>query len=768
MSIIMDGMDQNHCRVPYLGSQSKFGSPLDQGITGIKEHGVGFFIYRTVGNVKNKSADFSIYCILSQLELWLQRHKCFPEELFIQLDGGAENANMKLLAMLEFIVTKRLVRVIQFTRLPVGHTHEDIDACFAQIWSSSRGSSCLTLDEYKKNITDHLKNSKIPTTVKDVYVIPAYGKLLDGCVDTKLSKLHKWPYTQHCWRFEAVVASDHTFKFGCKTTYKAYCSDKVVELLNKTKSQCYSVVGQYTGLEPMTVYCPWYPKENGLEGKYKFALVKISISVFLVVANIDYNSFITIHSTLSGTYLLRKLPIIFRSSQEMEAIEPHDFDMDGVRNIKTCLSEVKRKFVGVNENELSWWIKWENDHVRVLTSAVEYVKYLKDNGQIYHTPLAGYLFGQDKPVVSVWRSKLSLATSDINPEFQWPEVLAAATQSVQTEFNPHPPEPRVVIIDQNMIREVLMLVYGKINSYYTSVTTSLRVASIKEILNQKVQPSGITIKSSNGNKQSLVEIWKQNDNAFLIAVFSELSPIQLRSVEPLCLPNQPNMNNVKTSLKNNIIYTKNTLNQINGHLPFHKSGMNAMLNLFRKRNEIVVRINNSYKSSIFVDVETCEAIMNHNLLSEFSGIISTDSQLMALNQVQLENLSRMYFPYLQSDGIWGMIIIDFRVEALYYVYLGIRSDDAELDELLKKVSIQFNTFLNELFSNELNRDEVTEWETTIYPLNESSCPEEFTGVFILLVLYFIVQECPVYIPIDQLKNIRRKFSYWLIDGALPM
>ena len=73
---------------------------------------------------------------------------------------------------------------------------------------------------------------------------------------------------QHCWRFEAVVVSDHTFKFGCKTTYEAYCCDKVVKLLNKTKSQCDSVVGQYTGLEPTTVYCPWYPKENGLGGKY--------------------------------------------------------------------------------------------------------------------------------------------------------------------------------------------------------------------------------------------------------------------------------------------------------------------------------------------------------------------------------------------------------------------------------------------------------------------------------------------------------------------
>ena len=76
--------------------------------------------------------------------------------------------------------------------------------------------------------------------------------------------------------------------------------------------------------------------------------------------------------------------------------------------------------------------------------------------------------------------------------------------------------------------------------------------------------------------------------------------------------------------------------------------------------------------------------------------------------------------------------------------------------------------MNELFSNELNRDEVTEWKTTTHPLNESSCPEEFIGVLILLVLYFVVQECPVYILIDQFKNIRRKFSYWLIDRALPM
>jgi hypothetical protein len=265
MSIIIDGMDQNHSRIPYLGNQAKFSQTLDQGITGVKEHGVGFTIYRTVGNVKKKTAEFTIYCILTQLESWHKRHRRFPEELIIQLDGGAENANKLVLSMLELIVTKRMVKIIHSTRLPTGHTHEDIDACFALIWASCRDKVSLTLKEYEDHILNHFKTTKIPTRIENVYVIPDYGKLLNDCVDTKLAKLHKWPYTQHCWRFEAVLPSSN-FKFGCKTTYKAYSSDKVVELVNKPISQCYSAIGQYTGLEPITVYNTWQPIHNGLEG----------------------------------------------------------------------------------------------------------------------------------------------------------------------------------------------------------------------------------------------------------------------------------------------------------------------------------------------------------------------------------------------------------------------------------------------------------------------------------------------------------------------
>ena len=35
MSLILDGMDQNHCRIPYLGGLNRFSDPVTQHITGI-------------------------------------------------------------------------------------------------------------------------------------------------------------------------------------------------------------------------------------------------------------------------------------------------------------------------------------------------------------------------------------------------------------------------------------------------------------------------------------------------------------------------------------------------------------------------------------------------------------------------------------------------------------------------------------------------------------------------------------------------------------
>jgi hypothetical protein len=174
--------------------------------------------------------------------------------------------------MLELLVVKRIARLVYFTRLPTGHTLEDIDACFAIIWRIFRSGTCETLEKYKDMIEAAFKDSKLNAKMKNVYIIPNFQLFLEGCIDAKLKRLHKDLQTQHQWHFEAVKESIK-FPLGCKTTYRAYSSDIVIEFIKKPQAQCISPIGQLTGLEPTTLNCSWYPSQlcdpsRNVEGFY--------------------------------------------------------------------------------------------------------------------------------------------------------------------------------------------------------------------------------------------------------------------------------------------------------------------------------------------------------------------------------------------------------------------------------------------------------------------------------------------------------------------
>jgi hypothetical protein len=260
----------------YLGGQNKFSRPLKQTILGVKEHGVGVTIYRTCGTA-TKSCNLSCYVICNQIERWKERNCYYPEELYLQVDGGSENANNLMLGFLELLVSKRILQTIYFTRLPTGHTHEDIDAVFGVIWKATRLSSCETLDKfvemvqrafnYNPNKEYDESRKQLTITVTDVYVVPSYEKFISPSIDKDLSNLHKLQNTQHQWRFQAVDKTT-SFPFGCKTEYRAYASDKVVEFISKPKEHCHSKIGKLLGLEPTTVYCQWYPTPSCFRRRY--------------------------------------------------------------------------------------------------------------------------------------------------------------------------------------------------------------------------------------------------------------------------------------------------------------------------------------------------------------------------------------------------------------------------------------------------------------------------------------------------------------------
>ena len=61
-------------------------------------------------------------CIMAQIHV-----------LYHQIDGGAENANAEFYTVAALIVASGLADKAVITRLPVEHTHEAIDGCFALI-----------------------------------------------------------------------------------------------------------------------------------------------------------------------------------------------------------------------------------------------------------------------------------------------------------------------------------------------------------------------------------------------------------------------------------------------------------------------------------------------------------------------------------------------------------------------------------------------------------------------------------------------------------
>lgn len=190
VGLISDGMAQNHCRLPHLANQVEFSSPLPQHLQGIIDSGKEFVVYRSFHTV-HLTCDPAIYTLLLQLETHVSPVTGnLPDTVYFQIDGGSENANKYMLAVCELLIIRRLCVKIVWTRLPVGHTHENIDAKFGVIWTAARNKTILTPDEYKNMIISSCSKKGQKTRVVDVHIVPDFKAYFndEDCIDRAFGK----------------------------------------------------------------------------------------------------------------------------------------------------------------------------------------------------------------------------------------------------------------------------------------------------------------------------------------------------------------------------------------------------------------------------------------------------------------------------------------------------------------------------------------------------------------------------------------------------
>ena len=147
-------------------------------------------LYRTFHNVK-LNANHQIYSLLFQLErLYIKNGEKLPSTVYVQIDGGSENVNTTVLAMLSLLVAKRVggLRNLILTRLPVGHTHEDIDSIFGVLsrWIFKR--FIKDPQAYELAIRRALERKGVVCEVLDIFVVPNFTSFISPYVDENFER----------------------------------------------------------------------------------------------------------------------------------------------------------------------------------------------------------------------------------------------------------------------------------------------------------------------------------------------------------------------------------------------------------------------------------------------------------------------------------------------------------------------------------------------------------------------------------------------------
>lgn len=243
MSLIADGMQQSHCMLPWQANMYQYAPCLPQHLQGVVNHGRNIKMYRTYHNVQH-NANMSIHCLLKALEATVAEEGRIPDVVYYQVDGGSENTADHVFGIAALLIARGLTKKVVISRLPVGHTHEDIDSKFAFIWRRVRNCFVLTPLAYKAAIEDSLSNDRTHCEVVDIWAVPNYEKYITPFLVPDFKRYAKVnkngeDWTQLQFIFEFVPPSVH-FPCGVKTTYRKFCADSVV-LIEEDKDDLFTV-----------------------------------------------------------------------------------------------------------------------------------------------------------------------------------------------------------------------------------------------------------------------------------------------------------------------------------------------------------------------------------------------------------------------------------------------------------------------------------------------------------------------------------------------
>lgn len=154
--------------------------------------------------------NFICTALVEVIERYLRTTRRRPPTLFLQLDNcTASNKNRIFLAVMATLVAKGWFKHIELSYLLVGHTHEDIDRLFSNLWTILAERDILTIHDAKAGMEEFFARSNSEYDQVQVYIqnvcfsfstwlheVTYLAKLLDTAHGFKLSLDTEGDHTQ--------------------------------------------------------------------------------------------------------------------------------------------------------------------------------------------------------------------------------------------------------------------------------------------------------------------------------------------------------------------------------------------------------------------------------------------------------------------------------------------------------------------------------------------------------------------------------------------
>lgn len=407
LHIDIDIMDSQGLSLPHAGKQNQFKTGIKSVLIGALVAGVGATLYRTI-DTYSKSKDLIVQVLLLQVDEFMARNGKPPTLIYINVDGGSENANTLMLFMCELLVAKGLSLSIIYTRLPTGHTHNGGDGIFGLIKMQIRSRPMWTWEVFKEILEETLGNTAVKLTVTDIFFVFDYEAFMKPYADTKLASFAKLEDTMHQWKFERCE-NNHHYPLNVITMYRAFAADETIVTKFVSQEEAKSSLGRQTGMDHYLMQVKWYPDRSSIENR-----------------------------PVQGFYLLHDLPNIDPTLMPLK-----EFNVKGREDLLSVLDFIRNKWPDASDSTRMSWELFFSAHLPVGNGSVG--DFIHEKGLRHPTsPMCKYLARRDVVCGLMERKVISPMVSR-RIEYI-PEVLAGvavAMPSVTTEFDKNCLPPRL-------------------------------------------------------------------------------------------------------------------------------------------------------------------------------------------------------------------------------------------------------------------------------------------------------------------------------------